>query len=225
MNRHTPKARTIDAVRRARAAAGMPTSTVAAASGLSDLELRKRLRSLPARGRCAATIAALAAAQRLPDTPHSAAAAHRACPPPAVRAAWLDDLDAVAAVRGSASWALAHQPFRGITMEMYPFTYTGRMHRSVIVALATTVRDNSLYRLGVAHNQLCPAAILERLAHDEDDRVRGVAAHTQRRCCCDEPSGRTCKAAAEPQRRLEAVYRCLDDQREDYERFVSLRDM
>ena len=109
----SPTAQPRSALRLARAAAGVPISTAAAVCGLTDRTLRKHLRNLPARGRCAATVAALAAAQRLPGPPDRAAVTHRACPPPAVRAARPGDLDAVAAAAGSASWALAHLPIRG----------------------------------------------------------------------------------------------------------------
>ena len=221
MNRPSPRARTSQALRLARAAAGMPTDTVAAACGLSEQALRKCLRSLPARGRCAATVAALAAAQRLPKTPQHAVVAHRACPPPAVRAAHPADLEAVNAARGSASWALARNPFRGGSMELYAYTYTSRLHRSVIIALAAG--NEPSYRKGIAQNSLCPPLVLERLAHDPDDYVRDAAAHSLRRCCCDEPSGETCKAANSPTTTLESTNTYLELVREDYEITMSLR--
>ena len=158
-------------MRLARAAAGVTTERVAAVCGLTDQDLRKHLRNLPARGRCAATVAALAAAQRAPEGPHSAAVAHRACPPPAVRAAWLTDLEAVTAAKGSASWTLGLRPHRGDSIDLYMFSHTPRLHRSVMIGLAVATDD--FYRQGIAQNPLCPSAILERLAQDPDEGVRG----------------------------------------------------
>ena len=221
MNRPAPRARTSQALRLARAAAGMPTDTVAAACGLSDQALRKHLRNLPARGPCAATVAVMAAAQRLPETPEGAAVVHRACPPPAVRAARPSDLDVVNAVKGSASWALAYNPFRGGSMELYAFSCTSGLHRSVIIALAAGI--DPFCRKGIARSSLCPPPILQRLAHDPDDDVRDAAAHSLRRCCCDEPSGRTCKDVNSPKSTLELTLEHLAPAEEDYEINMSLR--
>ena len=218
MTSPTSKARSLAALRLTRAAAAAPTETIAEVCGLSDQALRKHLRNLPARGRCAATVAALAAAQKLPDPADSAAVAHWACPPPAVRAARPGDLDAVKAARGSASWALAHQPFRGGSIEFHAFISTARLHRSVTAAVAAS----SSRRLA-AEDPLCPPAILERLAHDPNDDVRDAAAHTQRRCCCDEPPGRTCEAADTQKRAQEATNAYLQDIRQEYEITMSLR--
>lgn len=211
MNRLAPKARTSQALRLARAAAGMPTDTVAAVCGLSDQALRKHLRNLPARGRCAATVAALAAAQRLPEPPQRAVVAHRACPPPAMRAARPTDLEAVNAAKGSASWALAHNPFRGASMELYAFACTSGLHRSVIVALASA-RDY-FHRTSIAYNPLCPPPILQQLAHDPSPGVRDTAAHTLRRCCCDEPSQQTCGIVDHMQESLESADKLFESVR------------
>ena len=221
MNRLAPKARTSEALRLARAAAGMPTDTVAAVCGLSDQTLRKHLRSLPARGRCAATVGTLAAAQRLPEPPQRAVVAHRACPPPAVRAARPADLEAVNAAKGSASWALAHNSFRGSSMDLYAYTYTSRLHRSVIVALASA-RDE-LHRTGIAQNSLCPPLILERLAHDPSPGARAAAAHTLRRCDCGEPSQQTCQVADRARKTLESTNSYLELVQDDDRLAMSLR--
>ena len=222
MTRSTPKARSFTALRLARAAAGVTTETAAAVCELTDQELRKHLRNLPARGRCAATVGALAAAQRAPKPPNSAAAGHRACPPPAVRAARLTDPEAVPAARGSASWALGHLPLRGCGMNIYVFSRTPRLHRSVMVGLA--VADDELYRIGVAQNPNCPPAILERLAHDPNEGVRDNVAHTRRRCCCDGLTGRECETAQHLRSALEACQKLRQDHREEEDaRTVSLR--
>lgn len=222
MTRPTPKARSYTALRLARAAAGVTTERVAAVCGLTDQDLRKHLRNLPARGRCAATVAALAAAQRAPEPPHSAAVAHRACPPPAVRAAWLTDLEAVTAARGSASWTLGLRPHRGDSIDLYMFSHTPRLHRSVMIGLAVATDD--FYRQGIAQNPLCPSAILERLAQDPDEGVRDVATHNQRRCCCDTLSGRTCTTAEHLRKSLKGCEELRQDHREEEEaQLASLR--
>ena len=193
----------------------MPIGDVAAVCELTEQALRKHLRSLPARGLCATTVAALAAAQRLPEPPHLAAVAHRACPPPAVRAARPGHLTAVNAAKGSSSWGLARNPFR--RSELYAFTYTSGLHRSVIIALAAG--DDPLYRKGIAQNSLCPPPVLEQLAHDPDDDVRDAAAHSLRRCCCDEPSGQSCEAVKTT---TESTDTYLESALKDYELPVSL---
>ena len=220
----SPRAQPRSALRLARAAAGMPISTAAAVCGLTDQALRKHLRNLPARGRCAATVAALAAAQRLPAPPDRAAVVHRACPPPAVRAARPADLDAVSAARGSASWALAHQPIRGgENNDFFVFSYTSRLHRSVMTAMAAA--SDPYLRRGIAQNPLCPTLVLGQLAHDPDEHVRAAVAHTQRRCCCGETPGRACEAADFAQEVLESAREDLQLIREADEAAISLRDL
>ena len=202
----------------------MPISTAAAVCGLTDRTLRKHLRNLPARGRCAATVATLAAAQRLPGPPDRAAVTHRACPPPAVRAARPGDLDAVAAAAGSASWALAHLPIRGGEMnDFFVFSYTSRLHRSAMTALAAA--SDPYCRRGIAQNPLCPPAILEQLAHDPNEHVRAAVAHTQRRCWCGELPGRACEAADDPQTTLESALVDAQTIREAPGAPMSLRDL
>ena len=223
MTRPTPRAQSFSALRMARAAAGMPTERAAAVCGLTDQALRKHLRNLPARGRCAATVAAVAASQKAPEPPSSAAVRHRACPPPAVRAARLTCLEAVAAARGSASWALGHLPHRDGSMELHAFSYTERLHRSVMITLAGA--KDEFYRLGIARNPSCPSAILKKLAHDPDERVRAAAAHTLRRCCCDEPSGQPCEAVEATKRTLESAQEYMLSVREDQYQTVTLRDL
>lgn len=220
----SPKAQPRSALRLARAAAGMPISTAAAVCGLTDRTLRKHLRNLPARGRCAATVAALAAAQKRPDPPDRAAVTHRACPPPAVRAARPGDLDTVAATAGSASWALAHLPIRGgLDDQLYVFSHTQRPHRSVMTALAAA--SNAFCRRGIAENRLCPPVVLQQLAHDPNEHVRAAAAHTLRRCCCGDPDGRACEVADFPQEALRLAREYLQEIREEDQTMMSLRDL
>ena len=221
MTRSTPKARSFTALRLARAAAGTTTETAAAVCGLTDQELRKHLRNLPARGRCAATVGALAAAQRTPQPPNSAAVGHRACPPPAVRAARLTDPEAVTAARGSASWTLGHLPHRGDSMDIYVFSLTPHLHRSVMVGLA--VANDQFYRKGVAHNPNCPPAILDRLAHDPNESVRDAVMHNLRKCCCDELTGQECTTVQEFRTSLAACQKLRQDYREEDARTMSLR--
>ena len=222
MTRPTPKARSFTALRLARAAAGVTTETAAAVCGLTDQELRKHLRNLPARGRCAATVGTLAAAQRAPKPPNSAAVGHRACPPPAVRAARLTDPEAVTAARGSASWALGHLPHRRRdSIEVYAFSFTAHLHRSVMASLA--VADDLFYRETAALNPNCPPAILDRLAHDPNEHVRGAVVHNLRKCCCDGLTGRECEAVQEFRTSLEACQKLRQDYREEDARTMSLR--
>ena len=223
MIRPTPKEPSLTVLRLARAAAGTPTDKVAAVCGLSDRDLRKHLRSVPARSRCAAMVAAVAVTEKAPDPPGSAAAGNRVCPPPAVRAARLVDLKAVAAARGSASWALAHLPFRGGSMALYAFGRSGGLHRGVMAGLA--VASDQYYRTGLAENPSCPPAILDRFADDPNQHVRAAAAHTRRRCGCDERSGLQCEAAASLKESLEACEKYLDSIRAEDAATTSLRDL
>ena len=150
-----------------------------------------------------------------------AAVGHRACPPPAVRAVRLTDPEAVTAARGSASWALGHLPHRGDSMDIYVFSLTPHLHRSVMVALA--VASDAFHRRGVAQNPNCPPAILERLAHDPDRVVRDAVVHNRRRCCCDALTGRECEAVQELRTSLEACQKLRQDYREEDARTMSLR--
>ena len=217
----TPKEPSLVALRLARAAAGTPTDAVAAVCGLSDRDLRKQLRSVPARSRCAAMVAAVAVTERAPESPGSVAAGHRVCPPPAVRAARLVDLEAVAAARGSASWALGHLPYRG--RSIYVFSRRGGLHRGVMAAIA--VARDEYDRMGAAENPQCPPAVLARLADDPYPYIRAAAAHTRRRCTCDQRSGLQCEVAESVKESLEACEQFDESIRAENAETTSLRDL
>ena len=112
-------------------------------------------------------------------------------------------------------------PHRGDSLEIYLFSLTAHLHRSVMVGLA--VADDAFYRKGVAHNPNCPPAILERLAHDPNEGVRDAVVHNLRKCCCDGLTGQECEGVQEFKTSLGACQKLRQDYREEDARTMSLR--
>ena len=142
-------------MRAARLAAALPAAAAQGAA-MSERSMVKALARTTPRGRCAA---AAAAVLRSPTSATAAmratAAAHRACPPSAVRAASRDRSGVVrSAAVGAAGWGGR------------PWTHTP--HRSTLIAAVTDRRSIS----GAVGAARCPPAVMERLAETDPARRR-----------------------------------------------------
>ena len=154
------------AIRAARAAAAVPLVDIAAAHKMSEPDMRRCLRGLPPRGRCAAVVAGVAAAQR-PGPDDQTAAGHWACPPPAVRAVTADAAAVVTATaRGSTSWGLKTR-----SVGSMPHV---RLPRHTAVQFAA---DPAGHVRVQAANGDCPPGVLIRLSDDNDAQVQAWCAH------------------------------------------------
>ena len=154
------------AIRAARAAAAVPLVDIAAAHKMSEPDMRRCLRGLPPRGRCAAVVAGVAAAQR-PGPDDQTAAGHWACPPPAVRAVTADAAAVVTATaRGSTSWGLKTR-----SVGSMPHV---RLPRHTAVQFAA---DPAGHVRVQAANGDCPPGVLIRLSDDNNAQVQTWCAH------------------------------------------------
>ena len=91
----------LDALRMARSAPAVPLSDAAAAAGVTVHQLRMALRLLSGRGGCALRAASVCADTGMSGATLAAVEAHRACPPPALRAR---DTTPAKRIPGTAAW-------------------------------------------------------------------------------------------------------------------------
>ena len=159
------------AARAARSASALPTAAAAATAGISEASLVQHLRTLAGRGPCAS---AAARSVRSADA-HAAVLAHRACPPPAKRAA-CSEYRSVRRFFDDA--ALSGQPFAGAVAGVSG--WSGRSCEMSTVSRAPAVRFAASQqwhlRANTAANAACPPLLLERLAQDPHNGVRSSAA-------------------------------------------------
>ena len=140
------------------------------AAARSEPSLRRALRALPHRGRCARQIAAVAAG---PATgARLVALAHALCPPASIVVATLEAGDVIAAATGVGADTEGADPLIGMR------GYVVWPRRSDEILRRLTQGQDPSIRAAAARSAQCPPSILERLAFDSDAQVRSrVASH------------------------------------------------
>ena len=180
------------AARAVRSAPAAGFTTAAAAAGMRSGDVRTALGSMPARGRCSATAAALSEHQNLGA--RAAGLAYWACPPPAVAAAsGSAEVSAteIFAAAGAASWAArpaaALRSGDAQIIAQHPGRHRGLLSKALSQGIPEALEE-------VADNQGCPRVFLRRI-------------------CAASPDGAVVEAAQNPRCPVDELYLLGSDER------------